>query len=57
MDLSERGKIGNAVMAQQAAERAEQLRRHLEEGEAFKRAAHRVGVSVRTARRYRGSWR
>ena len=39
-----------------AEERAETLRRMVDDGEAFKRAASKVGVSVRTARRYRQGW-
>jgi transposase len=57
MTLHERSRLGAAAQAQRAAERAETLRRLMKDGEAFKRAAHKVGVSVRTARRYRQRWR
>lgn len=53
MTLRERAKLGAAVQASRAAERAETLRRYLEAGEGFKRAAWAVGVAERTARRYR----
>lgn len=53
MTLHERAKLGAAVRAAQAAERAETLRRLLEQGVGFKRAAWATGVAVRTARRYR----
>ncbi len=56
MPLRERSALGNAVVAQRAAERADTLRRLVEQGEGFKRAAARVGVAVRTARRYRQRW-
>lgn len=53
MTLQERGKLGNAAMAQRAAERAQRLLEAVREGECLKRAAHRTGVSYRTARRYK----
>ncbi len=53
MTLQERGKLGNATVAQQAAQRAEALRLMVERGECLKRAAWALGVSDRTARRYR----
>lgn len=53
MTLRERGHLGNEAMRRQAAVRAAELRRLLTEGECLKRAAFRVGVSYRTARRYR----
>jgi hypothetical protein len=53
MTLRERGKLGNAAIARAAAERAERMRLLLSQGECLKRAAWRVGVSYRTARRYR----
>ncbi len=56
MTLRERSVLGNAVVAAKAAERAETLRQLVEQGEGFKRAAHRVGVAMRTARRYRQRW-
>jgi len=53
MTHHERSKLGAAAVARKAAERAETLRRHLEAGEGFKRAAWAAGVAERTARRYR----
>ena len=57
MTLHERSRRGAAVRAQQAAMRAETLRRLLEDGEHIKRAAWKAGVSHRTARRYRQRFR
>lgn len=57
MTLQERGKLGNEAMRQAALERARRLRDMLERGECLKRAAHHVGISYRTAKRYRARWR
>jgi hypothetical protein len=57
MTLHERSRRGAAVIAQKAAQRAETVRRLLDEGEHIKRAAWKAGVSHRTARRYRQRWK
>lgn len=56
MTLRERSKLGAQAQAQRAAERADAVRRLLNEGEGIKRAAFKAGVAVRTARRYRRRW-
>jgi hypothetical protein len=53
MTLAERARLATQIRQSAAAMRALRLRRLLDEGEGLKRAAHRVGVSIRTARRYR----
>lgn len=53
MTLAERAHLATRVRQEAADKRARQLHRLLAEGEGLKRAAHRVGVSDRTARRYR----
>lgn len=55
MTLAERAHLATQVRQRKAAERAETLRVLLGEGECLKRAAHRVDVSYRTARRYAGA--
>lgn len=52
MTLAERAHLATATRQCAAARRAERLRRLLNEGECLKRAAWRVGVSYRTAKRY-----
>lgn len=53
MNMSERARLGGEVTAARYRERAETLRQLLEQGEGFKRAAWRSGMSVRAARRWR----
>ena len=53
MTLQERAKLATEVRQQRAIERASDLCRLLNEGEGIKRAAHRVGWSYRSARRWR----
>ncbi len=50
--LHERGRMGNEAHSRRASERAARLRGIVAAGEHIKRAAHAVGVSDRTARRY-----
>jgi len=57
MTLAERAHLATQVRQNRAALRAERLRALIEHGECLKRAAFRVGVSYRTARRYRSEWR
>ncbi len=53
MTLAERARLATATRQEVAAQRADRLRRLLSDGEPLKRAAWRLGVSYRTARRYR----
>ena len=53
MTLAERATLGRQVHQQIARKRADALRQEIEQGEGIKRAAWRVGVSYRTACRYR----
>ncbi len=57
MTLQERAKLATEARTRRAAERAEALHRLTERGEMVKRAAYSVGVSARTASRYRKAWR
>lgn len=57
MTLAERAHMATEARQARAALRAERLRAAIEQGECLKRAAARVGVSYRTARRYRAGWR
>ena len=53
MDMSERARLGGEAAAARYRERAEALRRLLDQGEGFKRAAWKAGMSIRAARRWR----
>lgn len=53
MTLAERARIATLTRQRAAQSRASHLRHLLASGECLKRAAWRVGVSYRTARRYR----
>lgn len=57
MTLAERAKLGGAVAAARAAEKAAAVRRLVDEGECLKRAAWRAGVSYSAAKRYARRWR
>ncbi len=48
--------VGTRARQRKAHLRADKLRAYVMLGEPFKRAAWRVGVSIRTARRYRQRW-
>ena len=53
MTMTERAKLGAAVANARWIEPRAQVLALLEQGECIKRAAHKAGVAVRTARRYR----
>jgi hypothetical protein len=53
MTHAERFQMATVVRQQKAAARSEMLHIILSEGECLKRAAWRVGISERTAKRYR----
>lgn len=52
MTLAERARLATKVRMAKADKRAAELRRVLAEGECRKRAAYRVGISLRTFSRY-----
>lgn len=54
MTLAERATLATQVRQDKAAARAAHLRQMMAQGECLKRAAYRVDVSYRTARRYAG---
>lgn len=56
MTYQERAKLGAAAANARYHERAQALRELLERGEGLKRAAHKAGMAVRTARRWRQHW-
>lgn len=51
--LAQRAILATAVRVRRTDERAEAMRLLMMQGECMKRAAWRVGVSYRTARRYK----
>lgn len=53
MTLAERARIATEARQEAARGRAQALRSLLQQGECLKRAAWRVGVSYRTAKRYK----
>lgn len=53
MTLSERATMATAVRQQKRIERQRQLTEHLSAGMTLQRAAHAVGWSYRSARRWR----
>lgn len=53
MTLADRARIATDARQEAARKRAQALRSLLRQGECLKRAAWRVGVSYRTAKRYK----
>ncbi len=53
MTLRERATLATKARQRRASERAGEMRAMVDQGACLKRAAHEVGVSYRTAKRYR----